>query len=74
MMHDLIKLTANLKIQLRNMVVEDGFIQLLYPLPGILQTLHKYFYCGSDARIRRGFGHHGIIIKPVYITEFSYRR
>ncbi|VDR26588.1 Uncharacterised protein [Raoultella terrigena] len=50
-MHDFIKLTANLKIQLRNMMVEDRFIQLLHFMPGFLQTLHKHFHRGGHARV-----------------------
>lgn len=64
-MHDFIELAANLKIQLRNMMVEDRLIQLLHFVPGFLQTLHKHFHRGSHARVGGGFRHDGRIIKTV---------
>ena len=69
MMHHRIQLAADLEIQLRDMVVNQGFIEFFHWLAGFADAVHKYLHRGRQALTCRSIRQCGIVQKRIDIAQ-----
>ncbi|MNP15675.1 hypothetical protein D3C76_1080430 [compost metagenome] len=67
--HDSIQLAANLVVQLGDMVVNQGLVELFHFLAGLTQTLQEHLYTRSNTLIGIGFRHRGFILPARQVTQ-----
>ncbi len=72
-MHYGIQLTANLEIQLSDMVVNQRFVELLHRLTGFADAVHKHLHRRRQAFTRRSVRKRGVIQKRIDITQAGGR-
>ncbi|MNE55599.1 hypothetical protein D3C80_1504470 [compost metagenome] len=73
MVHDRIQLAANLIIQLRDVVVNQGSVQLFDPGARLAQALQKDLHPGSQTLVCRGIGHCLVILPDIQRTQLRDR-
>ncbi|SWQ10699.1 Uncharacterised protein [Klebsiella pneumoniae] len=73
MVHHRVQLTAYLEIQLGDMVVDQRFVELFYPLAGLTDAFHKHLHRRGETFRRRRLGERGIVQKVVDIPEARRR-
>ena len=73
MVHDRIQLAANLVVQFRDMVIDQGFVELLHRLAGLADAVHKHLHRRRQTFARRGVRQRGIIQKVVNIPQAGRR-
>lgn len=66
-MHYGIQLTADLEIQLSDMVVNQRFVELLHRLTGFADAVHKHLHRRRQAFTRRSVRKRGVIQKRIDI-------
>ena len=69
MVHHRVQLAADLIVQLRDVVVNQGLVELLHGLSGLTDAVHKYLHRRRQSFARRGVGQRGIIQKVVNIAQ-----
>ncbi|SAA80487.1 Uncharacterised protein [Enterobacter hormaechei] len=72
-MHYGIQLTADLEIQLSDMVVNQRFVELLHRLTGFADAVHKHLHRRRQAFTRRSVRKRGVIQKRIDITQAGGR-
>ncbi|SAP97121.1 Uncharacterised protein [Klebsiella michiganensis] len=73
MVHHRVQLAADLIVQLRDMVVNQGLVELLHGLSGLTDAVHKHLHRRRQSFARRGVGQRGIIQKVVNIAQAGRR-
>ncbi len=73
MVHHRIQLAADLKIQLRDMVVDQRFVELFHLLAGFTDTVHKDLHRSRQALARRRICQRSIVQKRINIPEAGRR-